>query len=72
MQSKRIGGFNRYIHVTETNWNVRSRADGMVREDFVSVDLSHTQFFEGFIVLREFLIELCHALKLRESDSVIY
>lgn len=38
---------------------------GIQREDRLSVDATFRQYLEGYVVLREFLIELTYSIRMR-------
>ena len=66
-RSKELVNFNCYLKVTETNLNMYEQSIGIQREDRLSVDVTVNQFLEGYVVLREFLVELSCSIKMRGS-----
>lgn len=53
------------MKVTETNLNMCDKSLGIQREDRLSVDATFRQYLEGYVVLREFLIELTYSIRMR-------
>ena len=60
--------FENYLKITETNLNLCDHRAGIQREDKLSVDITFSQFMEGYVVLREFLVELCCIVAMRRNQ----
>ena len=64
-KSREVNGFEKYVKATETGLSMCDKSAGALREDCLSTDVLFSQFLDGYIVLREFLIELSYSIKLR-------
>ena len=67
-RSKEVMNFEQYLKITETSLNLCDHRIGIQREDRLSVDVTFSQFMEGYVVLREFLVELCCIVAMRGNQ----
>ena len=67
-RSKEVINFEQYLKITETSLNLCDHRIGIQREDRLSVDVTFSQFMEGYVVLREFLVELCCIVAMRGNQ----